>query len=258
VLARSQDGGSRWRESVVEDELKPSERLLALRPASPSLEIDPDSGRTYAAFHDRRLGDPDVFVWASEDGGQSWKKPVRVNDTEEGDGSAQYLPQLSLAPDGRLDVIYYDRRADPNNVRNEVSLQSSFDGAESFRPRTGVADRPFDSRVGLGSERGMADLGSRLGILSTDSRALAVWTDSRTGTRASGKQDLSSAVVAFPSPDISAPASYALRYGGLLLALVGLGVLALWLAGAERASRLLAGLDGARRAIVSRMGERRG
>ena len=61
--------------------------------------------------------------------------PTRVNDTKRRDGTAQYLPKLAVAPDGRLDVLYYDRRADPENLRNQVSLQSSFDHGESFTPR---------------------------------------------------------------------------------------------------------------------------
>ncbi len=227
VLARSVDGGAHWSESVVEPRLRPTERFLAFLPPFPALAVDRERGRMFAAFEDGRLGDADVWVWASEDGGESWGDAQRVNDTPEGDGSTQYRPKLSVARDGRLDVLYYDRRADAEDLRNEASLQSSFDGGASFGPRLRLSERPFDSRVGFGSERGMPDIGSRLGLLSDDRHAFAVWTDTAAGTRTSGKQDLAGSVVGFPEPAISELARVALGIGGVALCLAGLGVLAM-------------------------------
>jgi BNR repeat-like domain len=228
VLARSDEDGSTWEQSVIEEELVPTERFIAFIPPFPSLAIDRRDGRLYAAFQDARLGDPDVFAWSSEDGGTSWSDPVRVNDTPEEDGSAQYRPQLAVAPDGRLDVVYYDRRDDDRDVRTEVALQSSSDGGESFGSSTTLSDRPFDSRIGFGFERNLADLGSRLGLLSADQRALAVWADTRGGTPNFPKQDLARAIVALPEIDdgISSAVRQLFRWGGVLLSGVGLGLLA--------------------------------
>ncbi len=97
-------------------------------------------------------------------------------------------------------MVYYDRGADPGDTMNTVSLRSSFDGGRTFAPSLRLSDRAFDSRMGLGGDRGMADLGDRLGLVATDGRALAVWTDTRAGTVADGRQDLASAVVDFPAP----------------------------------------------------------
>lgn len=167
-----------------------------------------------------------MHVWKLAPGSRAWGAPVRVNDTPPSDDSSQLLPKLSVAPDGRLDVMYYDRRSDPRNLRNEVSLQSSFDGAESFLPRLRLSDRPFDSRIGYGSERGMPDLGTRLGLISTRERALGVWTDTRAGTRASGKQDLARGMAAFSAPeDLSTTLKTLLRVLGVLLALTGIALI---------------------------------
>jgi hypothetical protein len=226
VLARSGDRGQTWQESVVDDRLTPTERFIAFTPPYPSLAVDRDSGRIYAGFQDGRLGDADVSVWSLAQGSDTWEGPVRVNDTPRRDRTAQYLPKLGVAPDGRLDVVYFDRRADRANVMNEVSLQSSFDEGESFIPRTKLAERGFSSRIGYGSERGMTDLGSRLGLVATDSRALAVWGDTRAGTRASNKQDLGRAVVAFSDPPrLSGALKWLLIIGGIAVLLAGVGVL---------------------------------
>jgi len=223
VLARSLDGGRTWAEIVIDQEIKPIHRFVALFPPYPALALDRRSGRIYAAFHDARLGDPDVSVWSLPAGGRKWSGPTRVNDTPKHDGTWQYLPQLAVAPNGRLDVLYYDRRSDRQNIFNQVSFQSSSDHANSFVPSVRLSSRPFDSRIGFGGKNGLPDLGSRLALLSDKHRTLAVWTDTRAGTSASNKQDLSRAVVAFSDPPrLSEPVMYGLRYGGLALALLGL------------------------------------
>ena len=227
VLARSTDNGATWKESVVDPALKPTERFVVFTPPYPSLAIDQSSGRTYAAFQDGRLGDPDVLLWTLGRGSGRWSKPVRVNDTPLRDRTAQYLPKLSVAPDGRLDVMYYDRRADRTNVLNEVSLQSSFDDGKTFLPRVRLSDRAFSSRIGFGLERGLPDLGSRLGLLSTDSRAYGVWTDTRGGSLRTAKQDIARGVVAFNDPPrLSSGVKALLVAGGIALILGGLAVAA--------------------------------
>jgi hypothetical protein len=225
VLARSTDNGATWKESVVDRALTPTERFIVFTPPSPSLAVDQNSGRTNAAFQDGRLGDADVLLWTLGRDSSTWSKPVRVNDTPRGDNTAQYLPKLSLAPDGRLDVMYYDRRADRTNVLNEVSLQSSFDDGKTFLPRVRLSDRAFSSRIGFGLERGLPDLGSRLGLLSTDSRAYGVWTDTRGGSVRTAKQDIARGVVAFNDPPrLSSGVKTLLVVGGIALILGGLAV----------------------------------
>ncbi len=225
VLARSQDGGRTWSESVVDDAIVPIERFVVFFPALPSIAVARD-GRVYAAFHDARLDDPDIWLWSLAKGSDNWEGAERVNDNPERDGSAQYLPQLAVAPDGRLDVTYYDRRSDPQDVMNDVSLQSSFDQGDSFTDSLRLTSRPFSSRIGFGAKNDLPTLGSRLALTSTDDRALAIWTDTRAGTVATNKQDLARAVVALSNPArLSPTAENALRYAGTALTLLGLGLL---------------------------------
>ena len=235
VLARSTDNGATWRESVVERRLTPTERFIVFTPPAPSIAVDPSSGRLYAAFHDGRHGDADVMLWSLPEGGSEWSGPVRVNDTPRQDGTAQYLPALSVAPNGRLDVLYYDRRDDRTNVLNKTSLQASFDEGKTFIPHVEVSDRPFSSRIGFGLERGMPDLGSRLGLLSTDRRAYAVWTDTRGGSVRTAKQDIARGVVAFNDPPrLSSTAKTLLRVGGVVLIVLGVATVVAALARRRR------------------------
>lgn len=218
AVARSSDQGATWTNSVVDDAVVPTERVIVFFPSTPTLVVDRGSRRVHVAFHDGRLGDSDAWVWTSTDGGATFGPPVRVNDTPLRDGRTQELPKVSVAPGGRLDVAYYDRRADPADVMTQVSLQSSDDGGHSFGGRLVLSDAPFDSGIGFGSERGMPDLGSRLGLVSTRTGAMAVWTDTRGGTEASNKQDLARGIVRFtPASAWRTP----LRALGLLVAALG-------------------------------------
>lgn len=216
VLARSDDGGRSWTESVVDDRVVPTERFVVFIPPFPSLELDPASEDIYVAFQEGTNNDPDIRLWRSDDGGRTFSDPVRVNDTPQGDGTSQYLPELQTAPGGRLDVVYLDRRADPNDVMTEVSLQSSFDRGDSFSRRILLTDRAFDSRIGPGVERGMPSLGSRLALLSVDQAAIALWPDTRRGTIFSNRQDLAQAVIAVAGPPpIPSRLGDVLRSGGV-------------------------------------------
>jgi hypothetical protein len=220
VVARSLDRGATWTESVVDDRVRPTRRFVAFLPPFPALAVDGRSGKLYVAFEDARDGDPDVSLWSLVSGASRWAGPVRVNDTAVGDRTDQYLPKLAVAPDGRVDVAYYDRRDDAgSNVFNDVSLQSSRDGGRTFGAHAVLSSTPFDSRIGLGTERGLADLGSRLGLVSGDDGAAAVWSDTRSGTEASLKQDLYMASVRAEQRRWWVSA---LRYAGIALVLGGL------------------------------------
>lgn len=231
VVARSRDQGATWAESVLDDRLVPISRFVVFLPSFPSIVVGP-GGWVYAAYHDARYSPSDVDLWSLAPGASLWRGPVRVNDTKLHDGTSQYLPQLSVAPDGRLDVLYYDRRPDPANVMNEVSLQSSFDHGHTFTPAIPLSSRSFSSRIGYGAREGLPDLGSRLGLISGNRWALGVWTDTRAGTPSTQKQDIAAAAVAVRSPKhLSTVARDLLRYGGLALGLVGLVLLGLLAAG---------------------------
>ncbi len=191
VLGRSADAGATWQESVVDDAVVPARRFVALLPPTPSLAVDDEDGRIFVAFEDGAGGHADVHLWSLAPGESEWSGPVRVNDTPRRDRTSQYLPRIGVAPGGRLDVVYYDRRIDPARDRlSAVSLQSSWDRGQTFAPAVTLSASAFDSRVGQGSEVGLPDLGSRLALASEREAVLAAWTDTRAGTVASNKQDI--------------------------------------------------------------------
>jgi hypothetical protein len=62
------------------------------------------------AFLDNRNGDPDIFVTNTNDGGQTWSSPLRVNNDVIGNGKSQDMPWADYNDSGDLLVTWRDRR----------------------------------------------------------------------------------------------------------------------------------------------------
>jgi hypothetical protein len=226
VLTRSRDAGRSFAPGVeIESDVVPAKRFLVFLPAFPAIATGA-RGDVVVAWADARHGDQDVFVRRSGDGGQSWSEALRVNDNPQGDGTAQYLPAVDVAPNGRIDVLFLDRRRDAADILMDVTLASSSDGGRSFR-NTPVSTASFDSRVGFSAAAYLEpDFGSRLGLATSDDAALAVWTDTRLGDQDSGRQDIVSTRVTVSR----SPARQVLRLLTVAVVAAALALVA-WVAG---------------------------
>lgn len=146
-------------------------------------------------------GDWDVFLRRSDDGGGSWSEPQRLNDDPLGSGSHQYMPQVDMAPDGRVDAIFYDRRNNVENRGNDVYYTYSTDGGQGFRPNVRLSEVHFDSQIGpryaVPSAVGLVEFGSRIALLSGDEKVVAAWTDTRNTGRAPRSQDIFATQILF-------------------------------------------------------------
>ena len=192
VAWSSTDGGNRFgaAATVAADLLIPQRIIVNLAPA-PSFARDPSrDGRLYAAWDAGQAGGRDVFVARSDDAGATWSPQVAVAALPRG----QFLPAVGVSPEGRVDVVFYDRSADPEDRLTRVVLASSPDQGRTFRTAT-VSDAPFDSRIGFGSLQGLPVLGSQLAVLSENDRALAFWSDTSGATIATNAQDLAAVIV---------------------------------------------------------------
>ncbi len=57
----------------------------------------------------------DVMFIRSTDGGTNWSSPSRVNNNPSGDNSYQWFGTMSVAPNGRIDVIWNDTSVNASN-----------------------------------------------------------------------------------------------------------------------------------------------
>lgn len=195
VIARSGDGGRSFASGVVVDPgVLPTARFLVYQPPFPSLAGGP--GRSLdVSWSDARDGNPDVYLRRSVDDGSSWSAPVRV-DGRRVDGTRKELPKVTIAPDGRVDVVFLEDKADAGGQRLSAELATSTDQGASFT-RMRLSSRSFDPTVGprTGPAYLGTDLGSRLGLVSSDHAAAVAWTDTRQGNQDTGRQDIESAAV---------------------------------------------------------------
>lgn len=194
VVARSGDAGATFEEvSVVDDAVKATDRFNPYTPVFPSVAVAPEGeaprgDAIYVAWADGTDGDWDVFVRRSNDDGATWGSRVQVKSTA---GTHQYLPAVSVAINGRVDVAFLDRsEGGADNNFAAAALATSFDAGATWETVT-VSDKVFDSRVGpQGTNAETAEFGSRLGIVSQQERALVTWTDSRAGNEGTGRQEI--------------------------------------------------------------------
>jgi hypothetical protein len=111
-------------------------------------------------------GDDDVWLLYSKDGGETWTKPIRVNDNKT--ASRQFESWVAVDNYGRVHVAWTDYRDAGNN---ETYYARSSDPTKGFEANIQVTD-------GHGS--GKTDfLGDYKGIVVQGSDVLVVWNDTR-------------------------------------------------------------------------------
>lgn len=106
-----------------------------------------------------------------------------------------------------MDVVFYDRRGDIENIETQVSFTFSTGGGASFAPNHQLTSAPSYPEVGqrysVASAEGLVEFGARLGLLSRQSSALAAWTDTRNASAArfTTEQDIfTTEVRSLPTP----------------------------------------------------------
>jgi Neuraminidase (sialidase) len=143
------------------------------------LSDGPHRGRIYVNWVDERNGadDRDVWVVYSDDHGNTWSEPVRVNDDPA--GAHQFLTWMTVDQHtGNLFAVFYDRRGLEGNLTH-VYLAVSENGGKSFE-NICLTDEPFDpnDRVFFGDYNHIAAHNGMVRPVWTrlDGRKLSVWT----------------------------------------------------------------------------------
>ena len=191
VTWTSEDGGATFGPTVVvAADLAVPQLIIADLGPTPGFAADARTGRLYAAWDAGRGDARDCFLASSDDGGRTWSEPVRVGPTK----GSQVLPAVSVASDGRVDVLFYDRSRDGGDVLQEAVVATSSDGGRTFR-WAAVSDGATDSRVGLGAQQGVPLQGDQLALLSRSDDLLAFWADTSRGSAVTPVQDLAVAQV---------------------------------------------------------------
>jgi hypothetical protein len=88
----------------------------------------------------------DVMFARSTDGGLTFSAPHRVNDDPVNPSKWHWFGTFSVAPNGRLDAVWYDTRNAANNTDSQLFYSWSTDGGVTWAPNVQVSNtfNPFE------------------------------------------------------------------------------------------------------------------
>ena len=183
------------------------------------LIADPRSGNLYLTWYGNAKTRPtaeddnDIFVRTSRDGGATWSDRVTVNDDAASPNVQHYDPGISIAPNGRVDIAWYDFRNSPmpeiqasgapfnNSGMTDIYYASSSDEGRSFGKNIRVSDRIADRRIGVWSNNIHSHY--TVGVASANDGVYITWQDTRNGNEVTNSEDVYFASVLLDAPGVS-------------------------------------------------------
>ena len=98
----------------------------------------------------------DVHFLRSTDGGATWGAPVRINSDPMALNNWQWFATMSVAPNGRIDVIWNDTRSSSDRRICQLYYSSSSDGGLNWSPNEALSSS-FNSHAGWPSQNKLGD-----------------------------------------------------------------------------------------------------
>ncbi|HEX3623768.1 MAG TPA: cell wall-binding repeat-containing protein [Acidimicrobiales bacterium] len=204
VVAKSSDGGATFTRTSLGN-VGPAPTTAPAPAGSagyPRMAVDAKSGALYVVYVGFNFGDLDAILQSSTDGGATWSPPKRVNDDPMGNGARQLGPKVAVAPNGRVDVAWFDARAQyPSTLvpkpagGGDIYYASSTDGGKTFSANRRISDRSINLDDGLTGRTGTYTWwGPALAPIGNDS-VLFAWGDPRNGNVDSATNDVYTATL---------------------------------------------------------------
>ncbi len=91
----------------------------------------------------------------STDGGVNWSSAIKIND-DPGTSAYQWFGTMSVAPNGRIDVIWLDTRDNPGSNISALYYSNSNDGGTTWSQNERLSEY-FDPHVGWPQQQKMGD-----------------------------------------------------------------------------------------------------
>jgi hypothetical protein len=198
LFAKSTDEGRTWQARSIDD----TTAICRFCLTTPEATIDSRTGALYVVFEHsdspppNARDDRDIWFMASTDKGETWSPRIRLNDDEDParvPNYNQFFPGIGVAPNGRIDVAWFDFRTDSlyhpegrgySNLAGEVCWDVyytySTDGGRTWAGNIRVSDRSMNRDEGF-SVNPKYDARGPLGVAATDDVAYIAWPDSRAG-----------------------------------------------------------------------------
>ncbi len=144
--------------------------------------VSPDTGPDEA----------DVAFSKSTDGGLTWSDPIWIND-EKGEGFTHWFGTMSVAPNGRIDVIWLDTRDGGGSDSSSLYYCYSLDQGEIWSSNMKLSDK-FNPHVGYPSQNKMGDY---FDMTSDNDGAHLAWANTM-----NGEQDVYYSRILLTKPEV--------------------------------------------------------
>lgn len=187
-LAKSGDGGKTFAVSPIDRQVQ-----IGLQYDAAKIVADPLTNDLYTVWADTRTGRAQIFFRKSSDKGATWSQPAALISPDPGYSGSSRSPWMSVAPNGRIDVVYYHTGPSPDVQKfDDVYWAYSVDGGDHFFSRQ-VNEAPIDRSKGYSGPAGaLGDLGNHYPptVSSVDGAAYVVWSDTAGADDISNSQDV--------------------------------------------------------------------
>lgn len=219
LVARSTDQGKTWEVSALGDP------IFTGSGSQTGMGWTPTGGPagTYVLAYQATpassssSGPAQIVLQRSTDDGVTWSEPVAIDQRDPAKHTTSFYPQVNVAPNGRIDVVWQDDR-DQSDFRYNVRYTYSDDGGLTWAPNMLITDRPIDFNFGVSFN---SDLRQPPGVASANEYAAIGWADTRQADEVTQTQDNYGAAVQFsklPATTNTTLPVLAALFGGLLVA----------------------------------------
>ena len=214
IAARSTDKGQTWSVSAIS--------VPAKQVYWPVIMWSPKGGphgtflTAYQAGPGQQEGEASIFFQRSTDGGQSWTPSTKLTD-DNVPLDFQMTPQMNIAPNGRVDVVWYDFRLGHGMAPDLYYTHSDDDGA-TWTPNQRLTDRSIDLTHGVYLNYQMLQ---PPGVASANQYAAVGWIDTRMANDLTQTQDVFGDLAQYapiPATRSKTPPILAAGFAGLLVA----------------------------------------
>jgi len=174
---RSLDGGMTWlKHDVFVASTNRGEGKGHFGYFFPAIAVDrsagPYRGRVYAVWDNRLPEGDDILLAWSDDRGDHWSDPLRVNNDAPGNGTLHFHQWVVVDERGHVHVAWVDERLASDVPLRAEYMATSTNGGVTFGPNIRVSDGAYPPARFVGEYNQPAAAGNRFH---------AIWADSRLG-----------------------------------------------------------------------------
>lgn len=180
ALSKSTDGGKTW-SSAITIPFSYENPTGGPAGAYPQFAINQKTNSLHIVFN--RNPNPDVtglsevYDRVSYDEGKTWSEPKALSDDDPNLYGGQFFPNLAIAPNGRVDVVWWDTRDIQGLRGTDAYYAYSTDDGKTWSKNMRLTDRSIDRKLGIWGNN--YDIASQPGVASTNQYAVFGWDDTR-------------------------------------------------------------------------------